>query len=138
MSPPNMLHWTDRLCVGVPDLDEQHRALIKQVGEIQAAMSGGRGRRVLEGMLRNLLEATRDHFLIEETRLAQTGYPELAAHRAQHDGLLRRLEELHDRFLSTRFQLTVALVTMLGDWFETHILTHDLKYAPHLTGHSNP
>lgn len=138
MSPANVLQWNDRLSVGVPDLDGQHRGLIEQVGAIQSAMSGGRGRNVIEAMLRNLVEAARDHFLTEETQLAQAGYPDLELHRAQHDGLLRRLEELHGRFHSGPFQLTVALVTMLGEWIETHIVTYDLKYAPHLAGRSSP
>lgn len=138
MNPPNVLQWSDRLGVGVPDLDGQHMLLVELVGEVHAAMSAGRGRAALEGLLLGLVEAARDHFLTEEMHLARAGYPDLAAHKTQHDGLLRRLEELHDRFLSGRLHLTVALATMLGNWFENHILTHDMKYVSHLAGNAHP
>jgi len=127
-----VLEFKPEYSVGVARIDAQHRKLFQWVNELEQAMRQGRGRDVLEKVLGGLVAYTREHFAAEEELMLKTGYPELAQHKAVHDGFIRRVAEFQQRHQAGELGLSVELVSWLGDWIRNHVLGMDKRYAPHM------
>jgi len=126
------LEFKPEYSVGVARIDAQHRKLFQWVNELEQAMGQGRGRDVLEKVLGGLVAYTREHFAAEEELMLKTSYPELAQHKAAHDGFIRRAAEFQQRHQAGELGVSVELVSSLGDWIRNHVLGMDKRYAPHM------
>jgi hemerythrin len=127
-----VLEFKPEYSVGVARIDAQHRKLFQWVNEREQAMGQGRGRDVLEKVLGGLVAYTREHFAAEEELMLKTSYPELAQHKAAHDGFIRRTAEFQQRHQAGELGVSVELVSWLGDWIRNHVLGMDKRYAPHM------
>jgi len=127
-----VLEFKPEYSVGVARIDAQHRKLFQWVNELEQAMRQGRGRDVLDKVLSGLVAYTREHFAAEEELMLKTGYPELAQHKAVHDGFIRRTAELQQRHQAGEVGVSVELASSLGDWIRNHVLGMDKRYAPHM------
>lgn len=92
-----LISWGDHLKVHQPQIDAQHEAIFNLALEI-AHIWQDRGNldelKVLAEKLDKVLHA---HFRYEEQLLADIGYPELAAHKAEHQVMLDELQAILDR-----------------------------------------
>jgi hemerythrin len=126
--------WTDVLETGVPELDDDHRALIDQCNALAAAMDdGGAWAEVVEAACR-LAQSCIEHFSSEEALLERTEFPRRERHKAQHREIERRFANLVD-FLSgvdgsspEHRKAARAVRTTLVDI----LFRHDLDYKSHL------
>jgi hemerythrin len=83
-------------------------------------------------ILNRLVQYTQTHFSHEERLMRMHGYPELAAHKAEHDALARHVLEFQADFTQGRIAMSVQLLQFLKDWLEHHIKGSDQKYSPFL------
>ena len=85
-----MTKWTPALSTGVPLLDEHHMKIFEWLAELEGAAVE---ERMLVGVyaLVRLKHYTRDHFAAEEALMKSAGYPDLAAHKAEHSAFRARL-----------------------------------------------
>ncbi len=120
--------WKDAYSVGVPELDDQHRALIEIINSLDAIeREGGEISRVLD----TLDWYVEEHFATEEKLLKQAGYADYEGHQAEH----RKFETW---LKSTRFYMRNAgpqsaeaakeVSDYLKDWLAKHILVMDMDY----------
>jgi hemerythrin len=130
----SMFAWQDSYSIGVQEIDAQHRRLFSLADELHTAMSGGKGKDVLETVLRNLITYTKTHFAAEERLMQRCSYPDLAAHRAQHNELTQKVLQLQRDFESGKLMLTLEAMQFLSDWLRMHIGGSDRKYAPFVIG----
>ena len=128
-----LIQWNDRFNVGVRSLDLQHRQLIDVLNELHAALSQGRGKDVLTGLLARLASYAWTHLQHEERLLAAHRYPDFAAHKAEHDSYLARMRELEARSHQGGTAVTLELMQFLKGWWTGHILESDRKYSAHLS-----
>ena len=77
-----LMEWTDKLSVGVPSIDAQHKKLVSMANTLYDAMKAGHGKEILDETLAGLINYTVTHFKYEEKLFAQTGYP---ASRSAHE-----------------------------------------------------
>jgi hemerythrin len=128
-----LMTWTPKLSVGVAVLDDDHKKLVGMVNELYDAMQAGHGKESLGPILDRLVDYTKVHFAREEKLFAQTGYPEAAAHKQQHDALTRQVLDVQRKYAAGAVA-TVSLEVMhfLRDWLINHIQGTDQKYRPHL------
>jgi len=114
------LVWSDRLAVGFPAIDDQHRNLLSVLNDVRRREFNDD---TLGNSLDAFLELSQSHFSQEEEFLGKLGLP-LAAHRQEHLKLVRDLEIRISEFQTTR------PVKMIGDflcyWLIDHIVTHDI------------
>lgn len=127
-----MLEWKPDYSVGVARIDAQHRKLFDYVNELESAMRQGQGRQVISKVLRNLAAYTKEHFAAEEGLMRKAEYPDLARHKAVHDGFVAQVAEFERRHEAGELSVTVEVVSWLGDWVRNHVLKMDQQYAPHL------
>jgi hemerythrin len=129
-----MFEWNDRYSVGIGSIDAQHQALFRLAGELHTAMITGQGKTASGKILARLIQYTMSHFAHEERLLRLNDYPDLAAHKEQHDALTRRVREFQANFERGQAAITVQLLHFLKDWLAHHIEGADQQYAPYLKG----
>lgn len=124
-----MLVWSDRLSVGVHEMDLQHRKLVDLLNELYEAMKSGRANRVVQrAALQSLLDYAQRHFRAEERLMAQADYSELEEHARGHEVFTERVGELHAAWL-TGDDIGRDLLAYMREWILQHILIADKAYV---------
>ncbi len=129
-----MMEWTDKLSVGVPSIDAQHKKLVAMANELYDAMKAGHGKDVLNKTLDGLIGYTVTHFNYEEKLFAQTGYPATAPHKKEHEDLKKQVLEIQEKMKAgVSFSQSMQVMDFLKKWLTNHIMVVDKAYGPHLT-----
>jgi len=127
--------WNDSYSVHVEHFDAQHRKLFEVVNSLDEAMRAGRGDEVMRDVVHRLAVYTRTHFLQEEVAMRRTGYPAMAAHRAEHQALMAEVEKFKKDLDEGRQPNTVVVLDFLREWLVNHIRKSDRAYSDHLNAH---
>ncbi|MGA2079282.1 MAG: hemerythrin family protein [Holophaga sp.] len=80
--------WDSPEPVGIPRLDEQHLQMHRLVTGLIRALEEDPGGAGAEDRFVELFHTTVEHFKTEEDYLEAHGYPDLVAHRFEHELLL--------------------------------------------------
>ncbi|MBP2290441.1 bacteriohemerythrin [Azospirillum rugosum] len=130
-----LMEWNDKLSVGVTQFDNEHKKLVAMVNELFDAVQAGRGKDALGKILDGLIAYTKTHFANEERYFQQLGYPDLAAHKAEHDALARQVLDVQQKYHSgATATLSMEVMNFLKNWLVKHIQGTDKKYGPFLNG----
>lgn len=124
--------FTDDLKLGHDAIDRQHEALFDIVNRLHDAMRSGKTREEQGNILAFLGTYTIEHFAAEEALMEASAYPGLAAHRAEHEDLLRQFEELQEKYEAGSMTLSIMAMHFLKDWLTHHIQEVDQQLANHL------
>jgi hemerythrin len=123
-------YWKPALQTGNDLIDDDHRELLRQIGDMaDAAAVGDKGRAVTT--LCAFLEGCAGHFAREERLMEEVGYGDAVAHREAHALFLddvRRLL-LHSRQAEGTGGLRLFVTTRLVDWFTGHVRRNDAALA---------
>lgn len=126
------LVWNEKYSVNIKEIDHQHKKLIGLVGELEAAMRQGKGREVLDKVLKELIRYTQTHFAAEERLMKNHGYPDYEEHKAKHEKMTRKVLEVQQEYQEGKITITLEVMKFLQDWLNKHILGTDKKYGPFL------
>jgi len=129
-----MFDWKPIYSVGIREIDAQHQNLFRVAEELHSAMMAGKGKVVMARILDRLVQYTHVHFAHEERLMSAAGYPDYAAHKAEHEALTRQVESFQSELRTGQSVITVQVLHFLKTWLERHIVASDQKYAPFLSG----
>lgn len=140
MRPPQeeLFPWSEKYHVGIAFADVQHKLLVDIINRLHQALMDGKERKVIGRALEELIRYSKAHFAAEEHVLQSCGYPDFAAHHAQHECLAYAVLELHQKLMSNEIGMTTYAVDFLKDWLGEEILDVDMKFAPFLKGMGVP
>ena len=115
--------WTDKLAVGVKEIDIQHRVLFAKINDLLKAIDSQDGCELIEGFFDFLEEYAGSHFAMEQKAMGVYRYPDMAAHLEQHKIFNRAISELRRSFKETGVtdKLTAELKKRLCDWLVDHV-----------------
>lgn len=131
-----LMEWNTKLSVGVNTFDEEHKVLVGMVNELFDAVQAGHGREVLGGIVDRLIAYTANHFAHEERFMTLHKYPDLAAHKAEHEALVKQVLDVQAKYHSgATATLSIDVLNFLKNWLVKHIQGTDKKYGPFLTEH---
>jgi hemerythrin len=123
----------EKLRVGVPSLDSEHRILAAQVDAIERVSSrGDASPHELQDLLQRLVEEAAEHFAAEQDLMRATGYPDREAHAREHDRLLQHVSALLSSHASGRAPITLFTARSLREWLEQHIEGSDRALGEYL------
>lgn len=123
------IQWNSELSVGVEQIDDQHKELIRIANGLINAISLGRDERILSNVTRKLREYTVFHFASEERLMDEVHYPERGEHANEHARLKKHVKD-YQRVIYKNEELTPETVLQfLKEWLLGHILTHDRELA---------
>jgi hemerythrin-like metal-binding protein len=127
------LPWDDRtMGTGVPELDAQHRELLRRVGLFQDAMRDGRSEPELKHLLAFVEEYARVHFAAEEACMDRVHCPAAEANAADHRHFIEQFARLAADFevSGPRSDLVIRAQRELAEWIRAHIIQVDTKLRP--------
>lgn len=132
-SPVWEIAWSERLSVGVAEIDEEHKRFIGLVNQLNAAIAGREPKARVEQLLEAIIDDARRHFTDENRLLAERGYPEAKQHAVIHANLLVQINAaLHDvrdtEWSRFWIETGLAIKKLLVD----HLLQEDMRYRDYL------
>jgi len=133
MALPPALVWIEGFSVGVAELDDDHRALIRDAGAIVEAIRARRPWRDVEALAGLMVERCIAHFRREEASLERDAFASLPEHRREHARIeadlqrilarIRKPDPPDEDMIEAALQLRHVLVD--------HLLQYDLAYKSH-------
>jgi len=119
---------------GDPEIDSQHRELFDRIDKLLAASREKRSREEVGQMLTFLGDYVVHHFAAEERMMAASNYPEIEAHRGEHQRFVQEFGILYKEFKSegptTLFIIRVG--NRVTGWLREHIYRTDRMLVDHL------
>ncbi len=134
---PERVEWTERLGVGVTEIDAQHKELYRRIDRFLRALAEKRGRKELQPLVAYLEEYIREHFATEQQMMELSGYAGLGDHMAEHQWFENEYERLCDQLEREGPTLGLAreLVSLLVGWLTSHVESTDRAFGAYLAGH---
>jgi hemerythrin len=128
---PNIA-WDKSMTTGVESLDAQHRQLIAWLNDLLSAISLGRGRSEVEGLLDQLSRYAATHFGQEEECMVRYNCPVAAENAAAHKEFVATFASLRHEFETggATAHLVVRVENELLRWLTSHIKRTDTQLAP--------
>ena len=129
-----IIEWSSEFELGIPDIDQEHRALIAHINELHAGIeSGAENDRVLTG-LREIYRQISEHFANEEKHMREVRYMAYAEHKEDHEILLDDLRDIMEQVETDGGYPKGRLSRDLVYWFSEHYRTHDARLHRHSPG----
>ena len=135
----NRFEWNPEYSVGDQAIDAQHAELIAIINELADQLDGVEAPAIADAraVFDHLANYVTAHFAYEEERIAAAGYPEerIAAHQAEHNAILRTVQEFEQVFEGGDAAALQRMMPFLyGEWLIHHICGTDKDYVPYLAG----
>ena len=129
-----IIEWTQELSVGIESLDQQHQNLVEILNKFNEGRRRGRGTKIMNNILNEIIGYTQEHFAFEERLLEEAGYPGLKLHQSQHRQLIQKIERFQFDFIQQNRRITAEMGEFLNYWLTSHILKDDKEYSECLQG----
>ena len=118
------VRWTQQMELGIPQLDEAHKALVENMAELvdlpDAEFSSG---------LTSFIATLEQDFKCEEDAMEAIDFPALKSHREQHARVLGTLHRVIPGLGSGDVEPARRTVALLPHWFMSHLATQDAVLA---------
>lgn len=124
----SIFEWDNSIALGIPTIDEQHKALFGWVNTLNEAIKNGDGSEAVGEIIWKLITYVTEHFTEEERLMLSFNYPGLAAHRREHDQFVSRLREIQVSYIDGN-EMSVNVLDFMVDWLVCHIKGTDQGYS---------
>ncbi|MDR3625341.1 MAG: bacteriohemerythrin [Ignavibacteriaceae bacterium] len=124
-----LVRWSDDYSVSIKEIDDQHKKLFDLINDLHDAMKAGKGKDILEKVLKELTAYTEFHFSSEEILMQNCKYPDYKQHKVKHDEFTQKVKEFEQKYLDGSFLLSQEIVQYLIDWLTKHIKESDKQYS---------
>ena len=133
------ISWDPSMTTGVESLDNQHKQLITWLNDLLSAMSFGRGRNEVAGLLDKLGGYAVMHFGNEEECMTKYNCPVAAKNAAAHLDFVATFTTFREEFDRTgaTAHLVVRVEGELMRWLTSHIRGIDTQLAPCAKGNAS-
>lgn len=121
--------WSDKLSVGVDQIDLQHQRLVQILNTLHEAMLRGSYKADLERVMVDLLSYTRYHFSFEEKLMVVAAYPGLQEHQRKHQAMVAQVEGYARQVVEGRALVSIKLLEFLKQWLSQHIMETDRQFG---------
>jgi hemerythrin len=136
MEDKNIVEWNDRLAIGIPLIDGQHKNLVDMTNKLyMGCLKGDEAARIyFMNTIHEAVDYTKYHFSTEERLMERIRYPEFSSHKKQHEDFIREIFREVSSFTGGRKFVPNLFVRYLRDWVLTHIAVSDRLIAGYLQG----
>lgn len=126
--------WSDAYCIGIPEIDHQHRSFFDAANRLYDQILNCQGERGVEEAIAFLREYAERHFKVEEAYMRRHGFPGLAEHLRIHAAFFESLDQLaYDlEVCGPSPHLADVALEVVQDWLIDHILEEDQAYAAYV------
>ncbi|MCB1897167.1 MAG: hemerythrin family protein [Zoogloeaceae bacterium] len=128
-----LFEWSDGYSVGVQEIDEQHKELVGLLNQLHTAIHEHHGSEASRRILDELADYTRTHFMVEESLMRVSNYPEFENHKRNHEELIAQVQALQEKLDSGQAAITFELLHFLKVWLTRHINEADKHFGDFFT-----
>ena len=132
MTAKHYVEWKDEYSVGIDSIDQQHKKLLNLINQLQTAVDYSTGEEFERDALDELVAYTRTHFSYEEGLLQQNDYPGFEPHKAVHEKMIKKVEDVLSEYEQDHDAAMSNAVEFLKDWLINHINGTDKEYSSFL------
>lgn len=125
-------NWKEEYSVGVAIIDVQHKKLIELINLLHESMKQGKAEKIMNVIIRQLIDYTGYHFREEERLMAQINYYDTQKHMKEHIDFVIKVKEQNEKLFSGPTLLSLDLSRFLKKWLMEHILSTDKKLGAEL------
>ena len=111
----NTLIWSDRLLLGFPAMDEEHREFVSCLQALQQADAASVAQRLDE-----FAAHARKHFGAEDRWMEDAKFPARECHVAEHAAVLKSVDEVRALVAAGNARPVPSLAAELARWFPGH------------------
>lgn len=126
-----LISWSDDLSVGIEEIDEQHKIMVRLVNELYAGIIQKTDEEVVRKTLEELVQYTIVHFAVEESLMRIFDYPQYEEHKKHHQDLTTQVRDLYTKIQTGEAQISMELLNFLRAWLTNHIMIEDKHYSPY-------
>jgi hemerythrin len=126
------IEWKDDYTVGVKELDDQHRSLLKTINMLIEEQSDKYEAEKFLPALSSLIHYAYTHFATEERYLLQVHFPNLEQHVMEHIDFIMKTLGLALKVENEGDETRIELLQYLKKWYSYHALGTDRHYIPFL------
>jgi hemerythrin len=123
------LEWSEKLSVGVREIDYQHKVLIGLINTFYDAMQSEHANDGMDLTLKKLAAYAVRHFQTEETYMMKFNYPGYLSHKLAHEEFAKKITGFQQGFEEKKHLEPMALIAFLNVWVVNHIETIDKQYS---------
>ena len=130
MNKTKYVEWDSQFSIGMPEIDKQHKKLMKMLNETVKHSNGNRidERKYFDKTARKAAEFLKKHFETEEKILSKTKYEKLEEHKAEHrkfyEEIRKSNEEIENNIRDVNLFNSTAFIK---EWLLNHIKNYDKK-----------
>ena len=124
--------WKEEYSVGVETLDLDHKKLLNLLNQFNTAYNYAMSEEYELEALKDLTAYTKYHFTREEKMMADSGYPDLEAHKKQHQIMIDEINKVEEKYQEMGHDAFEEVSEFLTDWLINHINGTDKQYSEHL------
>ncbi|MDD2760341.1 MAG: bacteriohemerythrin [Methylomonas sp.] len=126
-----ILTWNDKLDIGLPSVDQQHRQLIDILNQLDEAVALGNEPGKVPELIRALIEYTQYHFEHEEQLMRDAHYDcrKYFDHKLEHEAFIQRVKQGRENAAQCPDTVSNELIDFLVKWLMDHILFSDKQMA---------
>lgn len=125
--------WSERFVVGIQEIDDQHKRLIRQLNRLEAAVLEGAAEPLIVEVLDFLEAYAAEHFAFEEAVMEQTRCKAGHLNCIAHQAFLRSFKAVRAEYEKNGVTpgLVTKVQTNLLSWAEHHIGGVDCRLRAH-------
>jgi hemerythrin len=133
-----MLTWNDSMTTGIPEVDVQHKELIKRYNAFEIVISNAKGnanQREEAGKVLDFLQFYAVwHFEKEEEFFEKYKCPDAKENKESHAQFIKKFGQFYEFWQTEGMDIELAQTTFkeLGNWVANHILGVDIKIYPYV------
>ncbi|MDF2571079.1 MAG: hemerythrin-like metal-binding protein [Sporomusa sp.] len=124
-----MVTWKEKYCVGVAEIDEQHKELFSIVNRIQELLSDNLITDKYDGIVaivNELKDYTIYHFKAEEEYMLKIRYKQLFSHKVLHQDFIEKMNSIDfSQIDNDQNKYLNEILYFVCDWLLAHILKED-------------
>lgn len=126
------IQWKDEYSVGITHIDQDHKKLINLLNQFSVAYDHAMSEDFEKKALEELIDYTQYHFEREEKLMEDNDFPDLVAHKAQHQAMIRRVNKFVDLYNEKGHDSLKEISEYLTVWLISHINGTDKEYTQYL------
>jgi hemerythrin len=124
----DIIEWDNHYSVGIEKIDDQHRELLDMANNLclGCRKEDGPAKVFFQLTIHEVVNFLKYHFSTEEQILEDIRYPDIAAHKQQHDAFIKRIFDTVEQMEQSNIQ---HFTHQMRNMIIIHMTLIDKKYA---------
>jgi len=122
-----MIFW-DRLSIGNPEIDNDHKRLLEIYNDLVDLIEFKKSREEFARILSKMTDYSLIHFKKEERYMEYLSYPKIKEHKNFHRNYIYKVAMYNVDLLNINPPNPEEIIKFLNEWWVYHILKIDFQY----------